>query len=49
MDLVFGLIRSKNWAELIISRNLVVSAKFNHKFVPLLTCNLFKAVLSVVS
>ena len=33
MDFVFDVIRSTNWAESIISRNLVVSGKFNHKFV----------------
>ena len=29
MDFVFDLIRSTNWADSIISRNLVVSAKFH--------------------
>ena len=33
MDFVFDLIGSTNWAESIISRNLVVSGKFNRKFV----------------
>ena len=33
MDFIFDLIRSTNLAESIICRNLVVSAKFNHKFV----------------
>ena len=33
MDFVFDVIRSPNWAESIISRNLVVSGKFNHKLV----------------
>ena len=33
MDFVFDLTRSTNWAESVISRNLVVSPKFSHKFV----------------
>ena len=33
LNCVFGLIRLKNWAESNVSRNLVVSAKFNHEFV----------------
>ena len=46
MNFFFDLIRSTNWAESVISRNLVVSTKFKQKFVIAYAQFSYKALLS---